>query len=84
MKTPSDTVCEWEHCEGIASKHVWYGLRVRDTAGRTPLSSMSYTTDHRDLCAKHTAEVSRRYVHVTQFELEPLPVSADESLSVVR
>ncbi len=70
MKTRPDAVCEWKHCDASASKHVWYGLPVREAAGRAPMSELPYTTEDKDLCRKHIAEVGRQYVHVTEFELE--------------
>lgn len=63
-------VCEWLHCDATAVKHVWFGLPVRETAGREPMSTLEYTTEDQDLCVKHIAEVGRQYVHVTEFDLE--------------
>ena len=70
METRSDGVCQWQHCDASASKHVWFGLRVCDAAGPTHISEISYMTEDRDLCGKHAASVGRQYVHVTEFELE--------------
>ena len=70
MEIQSDGICQWLHCDAQASKHVWYGLRVHDADGTTPLSEMSYTTENHNLCKKHVADVARQYIHVTEFELE--------------
>ena len=69
MKNGTEGGCQWIHCDARAVKHVWFGLRVHDAAGHTPISQMPYTTEDLDLCIKHIAEVGRQYVHVTEFEL---------------
>jgi hypothetical protein len=70
MTTQPAAVCEWKHCDAPASKHVWFGLPVRDAAGREPIGDLPYTTEDKDLCRKHAADVGRQYIHVTEFELE--------------
>ena len=70
MRTLSDGVCQWIHCDAQAIKDVWYGLPVHDALDKTPLSAMSYTTKNCQFCNKHAAQVTRQFVYVTEFELE--------------
>jgi hypothetical protein len=69
MNKQLDRPCQWKHCDAQALVHVWFGLLVRDLA-HSQASPASYTPADSDLCAKHAAAVGRRYVHVTEFELD--------------
>jgi hypothetical protein len=53
-------VCQWDHCEALASKHVLFGFRKFAGIDGPCCRATASMTDHYDLCDEHT-EASRDY-----------------------
>ena len=61
-------------CSALATRHAIFGLAIPDAlAAALPLSTIKYTSEHRDLCRTHLADASTQFVHFCEFDLGMCP-----------